>query len=29
MPKAEDNLFAKSYALLDRAKAGHDVEVRG
>jgi len=28
MPKANDDLFAKSYALLDQAKAGHAVEIR-
>jgi hypothetical protein len=28
MPKAGDDLFARSYALLDRAKAGHDVGIR-
>lgn len=28
MPKAGDDLFAKTYALLDKAKAGHAVEIR-
>jgi len=28
MPKASDDLFAKSYALLNKAKAGHAVEIR-
>jgi hypothetical protein len=28
MPKASDDLFAKSYVMLDKAKAGHDVEIR-
>lgn len=28
MPKASDDLFARTYALLDKAKAGHDVEIR-
>jgi ribosomal protein S20 len=28
MPKANDDLFAKSYAMLDKAKAGHVVEIR-
>ena len=28
MPRANEDLFAKSYALLDKAKAGHVVEIR-
>jgi Tfp pilus assembly protein PilO len=28
MPRANDDLFAKSYAMLDKAKAGHAVELR-
>ncbi len=28
MPQANDDLFARSYALMDKAKAGHAVEIR-